>query len=88
MRNSLSPAVLAGLIGGVGFTVSPFITALAFTDKVMVEEATVGVLAASLIAGLSGYLFLLVASRGHTHSDQSGAGTRVWQALLPIRKEC
>jgi NhaA family Na+:H+ antiporter len=53
----------AGLIGGVGFTVSLFITGLAFTDKVLVEEAKVGVLAASLIAGLAGYIFLLLVSR-------------------------
>ncbi len=63
----------AGLIGGVGFTVSLFITGLAFTDKVMVEEAKVGVLAASLIAGLAGYLFLLV-SRGQSQSEQRGGG--------------
>lgn len=55
----------AGLIGGVGFTVSLFITGLAFTDKVLVEEAKVGVLAASLIAGLAGYLFLLLMKREH-----------------------
>lgn len=53
----------AGLIGGVGFTVSLFITGLAFADKVLVEEAKVGVLAASLIAGLAGYLFLLLMGR-------------------------
>jgi NhaA family Na+:H+ antiporter len=54
----------AGLIGGVGFTVSLFITGLAFTDKAFVEEAKFGVLAASFIAALGGYLFLLLVSRG------------------------
>jgi NhaA family Na+:H+ antiporter len=54
----------AGLIGGVGFTVSLFITGLAFSDKTLIEEAKVGVLAASLIAALGGYLFLLLVSRG------------------------
>lgn len=58
----------AGLIGGVGFTVSLFITGLAFTDKVLVEEAKVGVLAASLIAGLAGYLFLLLVGRAQKRS--------------------
>ncbi|MFT5470964.1 MAG: NhaA family Na+:H+ antiporter [Verrucomicrobiales bacterium] len=58
----------AGLIGGVGFTVSLFITGLAFTDRNLVEEAKVGVLAASLIAALSGYLFLLLVSRGQNGS--------------------
>jgi len=43
--------------------VTLFITGLAFKDKVLVEEAKVGVLAASLIAGLAGYSFLLLVSR-------------------------
>lgn len=60
----------AGLIGGVGFTVSLFITGLAFTDNVLVEEAKVGVLAASLIAGLAGYLFLLLMSRENKSREQ------------------
>jgi len=54
----------AGLIGGVGFTVALFITGLAFTENVLVEEAKVGVLCASFIAALGGYLFLLLVSRG------------------------
>ncbi len=54
----------AGLIGGVGFTVSLFITGLAFSDTLLIEEAKVGVLAASLIAAAAGYIFLLLASRG------------------------
>lgn len=54
----------AGLIGGVGFTVSLFVTGLAFSDKTLIEEAKVGVLAASLVAALGGYLFLLLLSRG------------------------
>ena len=65
----------AGLIGGVGFTVSLFITGLAFTDTVLVEEAKVGVLSASLIAGLAGYLFLLVVSREQKRSEQKRRGT-------------
>ena len=64
----------AGLIGGVGFTVSLFITGLAFTDKVLVEEAKVGVLFASLIAGLAGYLFLLLMGRTQRRSDQTRTG--------------
>jgi NhaA family Na+:H+ antiporter len=54
----------AAMIGGVGFTVALFITGLAFSEKVLVEEAKVGVLFASLIAALGGYLFLLLVSRG------------------------
>lgn len=45
----------AAMIGGVGFTVALFITGIAYSEKVLVEEAKVGVLFASLIAALGGY---------------------------------
>ncbi|HUG12013.1 MAG TPA: Na+/H+ antiporter NhaA [Opitutaceae bacterium] len=64
----------AALIGGVGFTVSLFITGLAFTEALLIEEAKVGVLAASLIAGLGGYLVLLLVSRGSKPGDEKGSG--------------
>mgnify|MGYP003623687772 FL=1 len=53
---------LAGvsLLGGIGFTVSLFIANLSFgeTDPVMLNQAKVGVLGGSLLAGVIG-LFLL-----------------------------
>jgi NhaA family Na+:H+ antiporter len=60
----------AGLIGGVGFTVSLFVTGLAFSETVLIEEAKVGVLAASLIAALSGYIFLLLVARMTCNHDR------------------
>jgi NhaA family Na+:H+ antiporter len=42
----------AAALGGIGFTVSLFITALAFDDPALVDEAKVGVLVASLLATL------------------------------------
>jgi len=62
----------AGLIGGVGFTVALFITELAFVDKLLIEQAKAGVLAASLIAVLGGYWFLRIASRGQTKNQPMG----------------
>ena len=47
-----------GLLAGVGFTVSIFISGLAFTDAHLVDMAKVGILTASLIAGVSGYAAL------------------------------
>jgi NhaA family Na+:H+ antiporter len=47
-----------GLLGGMGFTVSLFITGLAFEDAQLISEAKVGILVASVIAGLAGYAFL------------------------------
>lgn len=63
----------AGLIGGVGFTVSLFITGLAFSETLQVEEAKVGVLVASFIAAAGGYLFLLLASRESKTGGEKGS---------------
>jgi len=47
-----------GLVAGIGFTVSLFITGLAFDDALLVDEAKVGILGASLVAGVAGFLYL------------------------------
>ena len=47
-----------GLVAGIGFTVSLFVTGLAFDDGRMVDEAKVGILAASFVAGVAGYAYL------------------------------
>lgn len=43
---------------GMGFTMSLFITELAFNDELLIEEAKIGILAASLVAGIVGYILL------------------------------
>lgn len=48
----------ASVVAGIGFTVSLFITGLAFSDAVLVDAAKVGVLVASVMAGLLGFSFL------------------------------
>jgi len=45
-------------LSGVGFTMSIFIAGLAFTDDSLVDEAKIGILVASLISGIVGYLVL------------------------------
>jgi NhaA family Na+:H+ antiporter len=45
-------------LAGVGFTMSLFITELAFTDGALITESKIGILAGSLIAGMVGYLIL------------------------------
>lgn len=47
-----------GLVAGIGFTVSVFITGLAFTDGNLVSDAKIGILSASVLAGLAGYAWL------------------------------
>jgi Na+:H+ antiporter, NhaA family len=49
----------AGILGGIGFTMSIFITNLAFAGQPeLVEVSKLAVLCASLIAGIGGYLWL------------------------------
>ncbi len=48
----------AGILAGIGFTMSLFITNLAFTSEELTNIAKVGILAASLISGIAGYLVL------------------------------
>lgn len=53
----------AGMLAGIGFTMSIFITLLAFSDPVIVNETKVAVLVASLLAGLLGYVWLRLTLR-------------------------
>ena len=48
-----------GMIAGIGFTMSLFITNLAFTDPEMVKVSKISILIASLVAALGGILILL-----------------------------
>jgi Na+/H+ antiporter NhaA len=49
---------------GLGFTVSLFVTDLAFDDETLREEATVGILAAAVVSALIGALFFRLLRRG------------------------
>lgn len=48
----------ASMLGGIGFTMSLFIATLAFPESDLLSFAKIGILTASLIAGILGYLFL------------------------------
>ena len=47
-----------GVLAGIGFTMALFISGLAFTDTTDLDAAKVGVLLASLVTGVSGWLWL------------------------------
>ncbi len=54
----------AGLLGGIGFTMSIFITGLAFHEQALLVDASkVAVFAASVLAGVLGALVLLMAGK-------------------------
>jgi NhaA family Na+:H+ antiporter len=52
-----------GILAGIGFTISIFITTLAFKDEYIQNLAKISVLAASLFSGLFGIVFLLLNSK-------------------------
>jgi len=70
--DDLTGAQLTGLaaIGGVGFTVSIFVSELAFSDAELVDAAKLGVLIASVVAALVGGLLL----RGRAPSGAERGG--------------
>jgi len=48
----------AGCLAGIGFTMSLFISDLAFNDEALIATAKIGILAASLTSGVLGYFLL------------------------------
>jgi NhaA family Na+:H+ antiporter len=48
----------AGFLGGIGFTMSIFITLLAFRDPQVIQNTKITILLTSLLAGLTGFLIL------------------------------
>ncbi|WP_195210460.1 Na+/H+ antiporter NhaA [Actinomarinicola tropica] len=59
------------MLGGIGFTVALFVTELAFEPGAVADQAKVGILAASAIAGIAGYTFLRVVGRAHDHDHHT-----------------
>jgi NhaA family Na+:H+ antiporter len=57
------------MLGGVGFTVALFVTELAFEPGAIADQAKIGILAASAIAGVAGYLYLRVVGRPADATD-------------------
>ena len=50
----------AGILGGVGFTMAIFVANLAFTDPSVITISKFAILAASMVAGVTGFLVLNV----------------------------
>lgn len=53
----------SGLLAGIGFTMSIFITNLAFTDALIIEHSKIAILAASGVASILGYFCLNFAAK-------------------------
>ena len=57
----------AGFLGGIGFTMSIFITLLAFDDPAMTNLAKMAIIFGSLISGLTGFFWLKITLKKQHH---------------------
>lgn len=55
------------LLCGIGFTMSLFISLLAFNEPLLQDEAKIGILMGSLVAGIAGYTILRLSRREAPH---------------------
>ena len=62
----------AAILGGVGFTMAIFVANLAFADPAHIATAKMGILLASLLAGIVGFLFLLVQAKRSRPEREEG----------------
>lgn len=56
----------AGMLGGIGFTMSIFITLLAYNDATMIDNSKIAILMASLISGILGFIWLKISFAKNT----------------------
>jgi NhaA family Na+:H+ antiporter len=55
---NLKQMVGAGFLGGIGFTMSIFISLLAFDNGIIIDQSKIAVMLASLVAGFIGFAIL------------------------------
>ena len=55
--------IAVGFLGGIGFTMSIFITHLAFDNETIIAAVKLGVFAASFVAAIIGVFLILKAKR-------------------------
>lgn len=59
----------AGCLGGIGFTMSIFITLLAFEDAQIIQSAKIMILLASLLAAIIGFIWLKITLKESHHIE-------------------
>lgn len=69
-----------GAVAGIGFTVSLFITGLAFDDIAIQDDAKIGILAASIIAAVAGAAILAIAARSGDKPRPDNVGNALIEA--------
>lgn len=63
------------MTAGIGFTVAIFVATLAFKDGEIVETAKLGIMLASVVAAVAGYVLLRVTARRADHEDTAARTT-------------
>jgi len=53
----------AGILGGIGFTMSIFITNLAFSEDIIIQNSIISILIASLLSGIFGFIFFKIINK-------------------------
>lgn len=77
----------AGMVAGIGFTVSLFISGLSFDAQILVDEAKVGILGASLVAAVLGALMLFFLTRNLEPEPEDDGGDDLEDAAAPAAGE-
>jgi NhaA family Na+:H+ antiporter len=62
----------AGMLGGIGFTMSIFITLLAFEDNTLINSSKIAILMASSIAAILGFIWLKISLPKQTSHKRAG----------------
>jgi len=61
----------AGFLGGIGFTMSIFITLLAFDNADIINNSKIAIIIASIIAGIIGFSFLKLTLKTQIENDET-----------------
>ena len=69
-----------GILAAIGFTMSLFITDLAYESEVYETQAKIGILSASLIAGIFGYFYLKLVGNGTLSNEKDALEEEVDEA--------
>ena len=59
----------ASILGGIGFTMSLFISNLAYSSVVLINQAKLGILISSFVAAIVGYLYLKIVLKNQKVDD-------------------
>jgi len=58
-----------GMLGGIGFTMSIFVTLLAFDDSAFIDGSKIAIMVSSLVAGVAGFFWLKACFAGTPEND-------------------